>query len=80
MKALSLPEEVISKLEREIQELIDVIGEKCKRENDLLKQKLARYQKLSVFQASGEDGQKSEVGISAFFEKSAKKSISGKAN
>ena len=68
------------KLEREIQELIDVIGEKCKRENDLLKQKLARYQKLYAFQASGEAGQSSEVGISAFFEKSAKKSISGKAN
>jgi hypothetical protein len=69
-----------SKLEREIQELVSIISEKCKRENDLLKQKIARYQKLSVLDAGADVAQKREIGISAFFEKSAKKSIKGKAN
>jgi hypothetical protein len=69
-----------SKLEREIQELVNAIGEKCKKENDLLKQKLARYQKLSVLEGHSEMQRKKEAGISAFFEKSAKSPLKGKAN
>ena len=69
-----------SKLEREIQELVNAIGEKCKKENDLLKQKIERYQKLSVFEGNSEMQRKKEAGISAFFEKSAKSQLKGKAN
>ena len=68
-----------SKLEREIQELVDVISEKCKIENDLLRQKIARYQKLSILEPV-EGEKKRDVAVSDFFEKSQKKSISGKAN
>ena len=69
-----------SKLEKEIEQLINSIYEKCKRENDLLKQKLIQYQKLSIGSSYLGKQDKIQKGVASFFEKRSKNNLKGKVN
>lgn len=69
-----------NKLEKEIEELVFVISEKCKKENDLLKQKLIRYQKLTSGNELFDKEEKIQRGVSSFFEKNKKRALKGKVN
>ncbi len=69
-----------TKLEREIEDLINSIYEKCKKENDLLKQKLIQYQKISMGASFLGKQDKVQKGIASFFEKRSKNALKGKVN
>ncbi len=68
------------KLEREIEDLINSIYEKSKKENDLLKQKLIQYQKISMGASFLGKHDKVQKGVASFFEKHSKNAIKGKVN